>query len=139
MVRVGIVLGKEGGALKQMLPPFRAGVGGRLGSGQQWMSWIHVDDLVNLFVHAIQADSASGPLNGVAPNPVRNADFSDALGAVLHRPAFLPAPRFALKLMFGEMAEIILASQCILPRRTEQTGFDYQYPALMGALKQVLA
>ena len=95
IVRIGLVLGKEGGALKQMLTPFRLGVGGRLGSGQQWMPWIHVDDLIDLFVFALDS-GASGPLNGAAPKPVRNAEFTAELARTLHRPAIFPAPRFAL-------------------------------------------
>ena len=109
--RIGIVLGKGGGALAKMLPPFKFGLGGRLGSGRQWMPWIHVDDLVGLMLFAAEQSSLHGPANAVSPNPVTNADFTRTLAGVLHRPAILPAPAFGLKLMLGEFAGILLASQ----------------------------
>ena len=137
-VRIGLVLGKEGGALAQMLPPFKMGVGGRLGSGQQWMSWIHVDDLIELFVFAMMRDGVAGAVNGVSPAPVRNADFTAALASVLRRPAIFPVPRFALKVLFGEMADILLSGQRVLPKAAEGAGFRFQYRELSGALAALL-
>src|SRR5207342_3217772 len=109
---------------QEMLPPFKAFVGGRLGSGRQWMSWIHVDDLVALIIHGIQK-TVSGAVNGTAPNPVTNTVFTRELAAALHRPALFPAPAFALKLMLGEMSEILLGSQRVLPKAAESTGFRF--------------
>ncbi len=137
-VRIGLVLGKEGGALAKMLPPFKAGVGGRLGSGQQWMPWIHVDDLIELFVFAMMRDGVAGAVNGVSPAPVRNAGFTAALASVLHRPAIFAVPRFALQVMFGEMAEIILGGQKAFPKAAEGAGFRFRYRELHGALAALL-
>jgi uncharacterized protein (TIGR01777 family) len=136
-LRTGIVLGADGGALQKMLPPFKAFVGGRLGSGRQWMSWIHVDDLVGIILHAIQK-TVSGPLNGTAPNPLRNTAFTAELAAALHRPALFPAPAFALKLMFGEMSGILLGSQRVLPKAAEAAGFRFAFPELAPALHNIL-
>ena len=121
-IRVGVVLGKGGGALAKMLPPFRLGGGGRLGSGRQWMSWIHLDDLVGLFMMAVERTDVAGVINGVAPEPVTNGDFTRALGTVLRRPTILPAPAFALKLGLGEMAAILLASQRVQARGRTAPG-----------------
>jgi uncharacterized protein len=137
IVRIGLVLGKDGGALKQMLTPFRLGVGGRLGSGRQWMPWIHIDDLIEMFVFALDR-TVSGPLNGAAPQPVRNAQFTAALARTIHRPAIFPVPRFALKLMFGEMAEIVFASQRMFPKVAEAAGFQFKFVALEAALADLL-
>jgi uncharacterized protein len=136
LVRIGIVLGPDGGALERMLPPFRMGVGGKLGDGKQWMSWIHVDDLVSLLAYSMEADAAQGPLNGVAPEPVRNSQFTETLASVIHRPALFPAPKFGLKLIFGEMADIVTGSQRIVPEATQRTGFSWRYPSLRAALEQ---
>jgi uncharacterized protein (TIGR01777 family) len=136
-VRTGLVLGREGGALKQMLPAFRLGAGAKLGSGKQWMSWIHVDDLIELYVFALRGE-LRGPMNGTAPNPVRNSEFTGALAEALHRPAFVSAPEFALKLLFGEMAQILLASQRVLPDVAERAGFRFAHPALAQALADLL-
>ncbi|MEO8126197.1 MAG: TIGR01777 family oxidoreductase [Bryobacteraceae bacterium] len=138
-VRIGIVLGKEGGALAQMLPAFKMGAGGRLGSGRQWMSWIHADDLIELFIFAIMRDNVAGAVNGVSPNPVRNADFTAALARVLHRPAIFAVPRLALKVLFGEMGGIVLGSQKILPKAAEGAGFRFRYPEITEALTNLLA
>ena len=136
-VRTGIVLDARGGALPRMLPPFRMGAGGRLGSGKHWMSWIHLDDLAALFQFAL-AKPVSGALNGVAPNPVTNADFTRALAAAVHRPAIFPVPAFGLRLLFGEMSEILLASQRVAPKAAESAGFAFRFPELAGALADVL-
>jgi uncharacterized protein (TIGR01777 family) len=136
-VRIGIVLGKGGGALEKMLPPFKAFVGGRIGSGKQWMSWIHIDDLVGIIHHAL-TNPMSAAFNGTAPNPVTNADFTAALAAALGRPAIFPVPGVALKLMFGEMASVLLGSQRVLPRATEAAGYKFQYRELAAALRSIL-
>lgn len=134
IVRIGIVLGREGGALRSMLPPFRLGVGGRLGSGRQWMSWIHVDDLVALFVRALTDEHAAGVLNGVAPRPVTNAELTRTLARTLGRPALVPAPAFALRLALGDMSTILLGSQRVVPRVALRLGFRFQHPELASAL-----
>ena len=136
-VRIGVVLGKGGGALARMLPPFKSGLGGRLSSGRQWMSWIHLDDLVNLIRFSLTAP-LSGPVNATAPNPVSNAEFTRVLARALHRPAILPVPAAALKLMFGDMAEVLLASQRVLPQAAQSAGFRFHYPELPLALKTLL-
>ena len=135
-IRFGVVLGK-GGALAKMLPPFKAGIGGRLGSGKQWMSWIHIDDLVELMLYALGNSSARGPLNGTTPNPVRNSEFTGELAGTLHRPAILPVPAFALRMLFGEMAEVLLASQRVIPQKAESIGFRFRFPELSAALRDL--
>ncbi|MEO8597999.1 MAG: TIGR01777 family oxidoreductase [Candidatus Solibacter sp.] len=137
-IRIGIVLAAKGGALAQMLPPFRLGVGGRLGDGRQWMSWIHLDDLVSMFQYALE-NPVRGVWNGVAPIAVTNSDFTAILARTLHRPAIFPVPVFGLKLLFGEMAEILLASQRVVPRAAETAGFRFRFPELGAALHDVLA
>jgi uncharacterized protein (TIGR01777 family) len=138
MLRIGIVLGKEGGALKQLLPPFRMGIGGPIASGQQWMSWIHVEDLVEIILFALDRDEVFGPVNATAPNPVRNEEFSKALGAALGRPAILHTPTFALKIMLGEAASVVLASQRVMPAVVERTGFTFQYSDVADALRHAV-
>jgi len=137
-LRTGVVLGANGGALAKMVPPFKAGMGGRLGHGDQWMSWIHLDDLVGIIQHAIE-NPLRGPVNGTSPNPATNADFTKALGHALSRPAVVPMPAFTLKFMFGEMSEMLLASQRVLPQAAEAAGYRFRYPALEPALANVLA
>lgn len=137
-VRVGIVLDKEGGALAKMLTPFRWGVGGRLGTGRQWMSWIHWEDLVHLFLLPLDDDRASGAINGTAPNPETNAEFTRALGTVLRRPTWLPAPAWGLRLLLGEFAGSILNGQRVLPREALRLGYHFRHPTLDGALRQIL-
>ncbi|MEE8141772.1 MAG: TIGR01777 family oxidoreductase [Planctomycetota bacterium] len=137
--RIGIVLGSDGGALPQMLTPFKLGVGGCLGSGRQWMSWIHHRDLVALLLHMARNDSLSGPVNAVAPTPVTNREFTRTLAAALHRPALVPVPKLALRLALGEVAEFILASLRVVPNRALDTGFEFQYPQLGEALEEILA
>jgi uncharacterized protein (TIGR01777 family) len=136
-VRTGLVLAAGGGALVRMLPPFRMGVGGRLGSGQQWMSWIHLEDLVGLFQFAVERQ-VRGPLNAVAPHPVTNSDFTRELARALRRPALFPVPGFALRLLFGEMAEVLLASQRVTPAAAEAAGFRFRFPQLAPALEGLL-
>ena len=138
LVRTGIVLG-EGGALSQMLTPFRLGLGGRLGSGRQWMPWIHIDDEVGLLLHAAARSDLSGPMNAASPQPVTNADFTRTLGEVLRRPTFLPMPAFGLRTLFGaEKGEMLLASQRAVPRVAQRTGYSFSYPTLKPALISIL-
>ena len=132
-VRTGVVLGPGGGALQRMLTPFKAGVGGKLGDGRQWMPWIHIDDIVGIFRHAAEG-TVAGTLNGAAPGVVRNADFTSELAKALHRPAILPVPRFALNMAFGEMAGALFDSQRVIPQATEASGYRFQYPDLPGAI-----
>lgn len=132
MVRTGIVLG-HGGALEQMLPPFRMGVGGPVGRGRQWFPWVHLDDIVNLYLHALDTD-VSGPLNGVGPTPIRQGDFARALGAALHRPAVLPTPRFALRALFGEFADTLFHSQKVIPEAAIRRGFRFHYHDAASAI-----
>ncbi len=135
--RIGVVLGK-GGALAKMLPAFRLGAGGRLGEGNQWMSWIHIDDLVRLFQFAVENPKLRGPMNAVAPNPVTNAEFTAQLGTVLSRPAIIPMPAIALNLLFGEMASVLLTGQRVLPEVALHAGFAFQHPDLTPALGSIL-
>jgi uncharacterized protein (TIGR01777 family) len=137
--RIGVVLGRGGGALAKMLLPFRLGVGGRLGTGAQWMSWIALDDLVSLIEFAIEDDALSGPVNAVAPNPVTNAVFTRELGATLHRPAIFPVPAFALKMLFGEMSQILLGGQRVIPQVALRAGFQFRFADLGQALRHAIA
>ena len=138
-LRTGIVLSGAGGALARMVPPFRLGLGGPLGTGNQFMSWIAMDDLVGIIVFALMNDSIAGPVHAVAPQPATNAEFTRALGRVLSRPAFLPIPSFALRLAFGEGAdEMLLAGQRVVPERLRAAGFEWRYPELDRALRHVL-
>jgi uncharacterized protein len=138
-IRIGVVLDKEGGALAQMLKPFKLGLGGRTGSGRQWISWIHHADLVGIILLPLDNNAASGPINGTAPNPVPNRDFAKALGRALHRPAFLPTPAFALRVMLGEVAQIITTGQRVLPRRAQALGYAFRFPTIDAALADLLA
>lgn len=137
--RTGIVLGAGGGALAKMLTPFKLGAGGPLGSGRQWMPWIHVADLSRLYVHAAATASIRGPMNATAPHPVRNSEFTKALGRQLRRPAFMPAPYIGLRIVFGEFAQVLFASQRVIPKVALDTGFVFQYPELADALREILA
>jgi uncharacterized protein len=132
-LRFGIALGRKGGALEKMLPPFRAFVGGKMGTGSQWMSWIHIADIVGLIRHALESP-LNGVVNATAPNPARNRDFARALGAALHRPAIFPVPALALQILLGEMAEVLLASQYVLPKAAEAAGYRFAFPELGAAL-----
>jgi uncharacterized protein (TIGR01777 family) len=137
LIRIGLVLGRDGGALEKMVLPFKLGVGGRLGSGEQWMPWVHLDDLCALFEFGLSLP-VEGVFNGAAPNPVTNADFTRALATTLHRPAVLPVPRFAISLLYGEMAQIVFASQRAVPKAAEAASFRFRYPDVAQALKAVL-
>lgn len=137
VIRIGVVLDPHGGALQRMLPPFRLGLGGRLGSGRQWMSWIHLADLIELIRFAVE-QPVRGVFNGVAPEPVTNQEFTRHLAATLHRPAVFPVPPLALKLLFGEMAGVLLDSQRVLPRATEAAGFRFRFPQLRPAMSDLL-
>lgn len=138
MIRTGVVLGANGGALAQMLLPFKMGAGGRLGSGRQFMSWIHIDDLISIMLYIKENPSLRGPINAVAPNPVRNNDFTQALASALHRPAILPAPGFALKLLLGEFANVLLGSQRALPEVLQQAGYEYAHSEIKTALQSLV-
>ncbi|MCI0488531.1 MAG: TIGR01777 family oxidoreductase [Blastocatellia bacterium] len=138
-VRTGVVLSTEGGALKRMLPAFKSGIAGRLGDGRQWFPWIHLADIAGIFRHAILTPSLEGPVNGVAPGIVTNAGFTGELARALHRPAFLPVPAFALRLLMGEMADVLLASQRAMPKAALESGYSFEYPNLTPALENLLA
>jgi len=139
IARFGIVLAKNGGALPRMLTPFKLGAGGRIGSGKQWMSWVALDDVVGAIRFAIEDASVRGPMNVVAPNPARNADFTRVLARVLRRPAIFPAPAFALRLMLGEMADaLLLSSQRVVPQKLSEGGFRFQHAELEAALRHAL-
>ena len=137
--RTGIVLGAGGGALAKMLTPFKLGAGGPLGNGRQWMPWVHVADVARLYVHAADHAEIDGPMNAVAPNPVRNSEFTRAMGRQLHRPAFMPAPYIGLRVLFGEFAKVLFASQRVIPQVALDTGFVFQYPDIVRALREILA
>jgi uncharacterized protein (TIGR01777 family) len=138
LVRTGVVLDRAGGALAKMLPPFRAGIGGPVAGGRQYMPWIHLDDLVGIYLAALDGDDWSGPVNASAPEPVTNREFSKALGRALHRPAFAPVPAFALRILYGEMAEIVTAGQRAVPKRALELGYDFRHPDLDEALAAAL-
>lgn len=139
LLRTGLVLGPNGGALPKMLLPFRLFAGGPVGSGRQWMPWIHLDDLISLIRCVLENDQARGPVNGTAPAPVTNREFSRTLGQVLRRPSWLPAPAFALRLILGEMAEaLLLSGQRAVPKKALELGFGFQYPELEPALRNIL-
>lgn len=139
LARFGVILSTAGGALKKMLPPFRMGVGGRVGSGKQWMSWITLDDVIAGLTFALTNESLSGPVNFVAPNPVRNAEFTSALGKALSRPTFFPIPEFGVRLAFGEMADaLLLSSQRVAPENLTRAGYAFQYQSLAEGLMHEL-
>lgn len=139
VLRFGMILSRHGGALPRMLTPFKLGLGGQLGSGRQWISWIALEDVVGVIRSTLQDERFGGPVNVVAPNPVRNADFTRGLASALRRPALLPAPAFALRLALGEMAdELLLASQRVKPEKLAELGFRFRYPDLEPALRATL-
>ena len=136
-LRIGRVLGHDGGALEKMLPPFQLGVGGKLGSGSQWMSWIHIEDLVNMMVYAVENSSVNGEYNAVSPTPVKNMEFTKTLGQVLKRPTIFPVPKIILKIALGELSELLLGSQKVDSKKICDTGFKFQFPGLEQALKEI--
>ncbi|MFN0085938.1 MAG: DUF1731 domain-containing protein, partial [Blastocatellia bacterium] len=137
-VRTGVVLASEGGALEKMLTPFKLGLGGSLAGGRQWFPWIHIDDIVGILRHGLVTPNLQGPINGVAPGIVRNEEFTRARAAALNRPALFPVPEFALRIMMGEMAGVVLASQRVVPGVALETGYQFQYPELGPALEAIL-
>lgn len=137
LLRTGFVLGRDGGAMQLIRPVFRAGLGGRLGNGRQWMSCIHVADVADIVLHAVENEHVAGPLNAVQPEPVRNADFTRVLAHVAHRPAIFPAPAFAMKLALGELSHLLLDSQRVLPEATLASGYRFQFPTLAAAAEDV--
>ena len=139
IVRTGVVLDRDGGALAKMLPPFQAGIGGPVAGGRQYISWIHADDLVAFYLAAIDDAKFSGAVNAVAPAAVRNGDFSKALGRALHRPAFAPVPKAALQLLYGDMASIVTDSQNVESGRRAELGVSYAHPELDEALRDALS
>lgn len=138
IVRIGIVLGPKGGALARMLPPFELFGGGPVGTGKQWVAWVHRDDLVNLIIQILTQPTMEGVFNATSPNPQRMKDFSQTLGAAINRPSWLPVPGFALELLLGEAAQVVLEGQNVQPKNAQSAGFQFQYPDLKTALKQIL-
>ena len=137
-VRLGHVFGKDGGLLGKMLPPFYMGLGGRLGSGTQWMSWIHIDDVAQIVLYAIENQNINGALNATAPLPVRNIEFTKTLGRIIRRPTLFPVPTFALKLRYGEFTDFMLMSQRVLPEKTLSMGYEFRYADIESALRASL-
>jgi uncharacterized protein (TIGR01777 family) len=138
LVRTGVVLSTNGGALEKMLLPFKLGLGGRMGDGRQWFPWIHIDDIAGIFYHALFSTEVRGPINGVAPGIVRNGEFTDELAAALHRPAIFSVPQFVLKIVMGEMAEVVLHSQRLIPRVALDSGYRFRFQMLRPALRSLL-
>jgi uncharacterized protein (TIGR01777 family) len=137
-VRTGVALSPSGGALEKMLLPFKLGLGGRLGGGRQWFPWIHIEDITGIFLHALMSPAVDGPINGVAPGIVTNEEFTRELAAALNRTVFLPVPEFALRILLGEMAEVVTASQRVVPQVALDTGYRFKYPNLRPALESLL-
>ena len=138
LVRTGVALSPSGGALEKMLLPFKLGLGGRLGDGRQWFPWIHIEDIQGIIQHALMSPVVDGPINGVAPGVVTNEEFTQELAAALNRPIFLPVPQFALRVLLGEMAEVVTASQRVVPQVALDTGYRFRYPNLRPALESLL-
>jgi uncharacterized protein (TIGR01777 family) len=137
-LRIGIVLGADGGALEKMIPLFKLGLGGKLGSGKQWFPWIHVEDLAGMIQWAIETPTANGVYNATAPNPVTNGQFTNALAKSLGRWAILPAPKFGLRIALGEFANSLFFSQRVIPQRAVAEGYDFQFPELDAALSDIV-
>jgi uncharacterized protein len=137
-VRTGVVLSSEGGALQKMLVPFKLGLGGRLGSGKQWFPWIHIEDIADIFRHAIFTASLAGAVNGAAPEPATNSEFTRQLARALHRPAFFPVPEMALRALMGEMSEVLFVSQRVVPAAALASAYDFIFPSLAQALDDLL-
>lgn len=138
-VRIGIVLAPGGGALARMKTPFKMGAGGRIGTGKQWMSWVHIEDVVGMLLHASRTTVVRRALNAVSPRPVTNIEFTKALARAVHRPAFIPLPKTALRIAFGEMSGVLMASQRVLPRVAEHTGYAFRHTALDSTLAAIMA
>jgi hypothetical protein len=136
--RIGLVLGREGGALAKMLVPFRFGLGGVLGNGRQWMPWIHIEDLVSLILYLLDHDTLSGPVNATAPRPITNQEFTKTLGERLGRPTVLPAPAFMLRLLLGPFSAALLSSQRVVPSVATEAGFEFRYPEVQNALENLI-
>jgi len=139
ITRFGIVMGEKGGALSQMIPLFKKYIGGPIGSGRQWFSWVHIKDLAEAFTFLLRHPEISGPVNICSPNPVKNEDLAKALGKALHRPSFIPAPAFLVKLALGEFGSVILEGQRVIPKRLLDSGFAFQYPEIDKALQEIVA
>jgi uncharacterized protein (TIGR01777 family) len=139
ITRFGIVMGEKGGALGQMIPLFKKFIGGPIGNGRQWFSWIHIQDLSEAFVFLMKHPEISGPVNACAPNPVRNRDLAKALGKTLHRPSFMPAPAFMIKLVLGEFGSVILEGQRVIPKRLLDSGFAFHYPEIDKTLQGIVS
>jgi uncharacterized protein (TIGR01777 family) len=137
ITRFGIVMGEKGGALSQMIPLFKKYIGGPIGSGKQWFSWVHIKDLAKAFTFLLKHPEISGPVNVCSPNPVRNKDLAKALGKALHKPSFIPAPGFMVKLVLGEFGSVILEGQRVIPRRLLENGFVFQYADIHKALESI--
>lgn len=134
----GVVLGRDGGVIQQSYIPFSFGLGGRIGSGKQWFPWIHISDIVGIYKHVITNPNVSGVLNGVAPEHVTNTDFTQAFAKALHRPAFFPVPGFLMHLVFGDIrAKVILEGQRVIPERTLNSGYEFQFPDIQSACNQL--
>lgn len=139
ILRIGIVLGDNGGALKKILPPFKCGVGGNIGSGKQWMSWIHLNDLVSIIEYCIQTETIEGTLNCTAPHPVKNEDFTKVLAKMIKRPGFFHMPSFIVRMLFGEMGnELLVAGKKVVPEKLNNSEFTFKYPTLASALENIL-
>jgi len=138
ITRFGIVMGEKGGALGHMIPLFKKYIGGPIGSGRQWFSWVHIKDLAEAFTFLLKHPEISGPVNVCSPNPVRNKDLARALGRALHRPSFMPAPGFMIKLVLGEFGSVILEGQRVIPKRLLDSGFAFQYPEIDKALQEIV-
>ena len=138
VMRFGVVLGKNGGALAKMIPAFRSFAGGPIGSGEQWFPWIHLEDLISAVMFIIKNQDIKGPVNFCAPNPVRNRDFAKALGRILGRPSFMRAPSFMIRTLMGEMGSIVMSSQRVVPDKLLKNGFEFQYPDVEKALNNLI-
>lgn len=139
LLRLGVVLGTGGGALSSLVPQFKLGLGGHVASGKQWMSWIHIDDLINIVLHLMANELLQGPFNVTTPNPETNRDFASKLGTALHRPAYMWAPGWAMRLLVGEMAHLYVTGQKVIPKRLLESGYKFRYPELSLALAEILA
>lgn len=137
-IRTGIVLDKNEGALAKMIPPYKLFIGGPIGTGKQWMSWIHLEDLTGIYIAALKNPEIVGPVNGTAPNPVQMKEFAKTLGGVLNRPSMFPVPGFVLKVLMGEAAEIALEGARVLPKKILEAGFNFRYPHLQPALEEII-